>query len=98
MTSPTWLALGASPHLGALPLLHVGLCPLEGWLQGLKRTKARGARSLKDQAPEFTERFMVKSSVQTQGERGKSFHLFTGGVCVCEVASVVSHSLRPHGL
>ena len=76
MISPTCLAFGASHHLGTLLLLQVGMCPLVGWafiarwLRGLKRTKARGARSLKDHAPEFTERFIrQKLSTDSAGKR-----------------------------
>lgn len=51
------------------------------WLQGFKRTKARGARSLKDQAPKLTEYLLVKQikrPTQIQGEGDNRFHLFMG--------------------
>lgn len=84
---PTCLAFGASHHLGALLLLHVGMCPLAGWAltawwrRGLKRTKARGARSLKDQAPEFTEQFIgQKLSPDSRGKKVPS--LYWRSVCM----------------
>ena len=100
MIPPTCLAFGASHHLGALLLLHMGMCPLAGWaltawwLQGLKRTKARGARSLKDQAPEFTEQFIgQKLSPDSRGRKVSS--LYWRSVCMWSGFSCVPLFVTP---